>query len=176
MYHYVGIQWIEIAEVHMEARLIDVREYPEFAGGHIEGSELVPLGTLEKASEGWDRSAPLTLVCRSGQRAEEARQTLAGKGFTSLKVLDGGVQAWANSGKPLKVAGNKPWSMERQVRVTAGALVLTFFGLGLLASKKFFLGAGLVGVGLVYAGVSDSCMMASVLGRMPWNDPEKAKA
>jgi hypothetical protein len=27
---------------------------------------------------------------------------------------------------------------------------------------------------LVYAGVSDNCMMASVLGRMPWNDPKKA--
>ena len=160
----------------MEARLIDVREYSEFAEGHIEGSELVPLGTLDKASEGWDRFAPLTLVCRSGRRSENARQTLAGKGFTSLRVLDGGVQAWTSSGKPLTVAENKPRSMERQVRVTAGALVLTFFGLGLLTSKKFFVGAGLVGAGLVYAGVSDTCMMASVLGRMPWNDPEKANA
>jgi|SRR5665213_2449791 len=159
----------------MEARLIDVREYPEFAEGHIEGSVLVPLGTLDKASEGWDRSEPLTLVCRSGRRAEDARKILAGKGFTSLTVLDGGVQAWTNSGKQLTVAANKPWSMERQVRVTAGALVLTFFGLGLLTSKKFFLGAALVGAGLVYAGVSDNCMMASVLGRMPWNNPEKAK-
>ena len=160
----------------MEARLIDVREYPEFAEGHIEGSELVPLGTLDKASKGWDRSAPLILVCRSGRRAEDARQTLAGKGFTSLKVLDGGTQAWTNSGKPLTVMESKPWAMERQVRVTAGALVLTFFGLGLFMSKKFFLGAGLVGAGLVYAGISDTCMMASVLGRMPWNDPEKANA
>lgn len=160
----------------MKSRLIDVREYPEFAEGHIEGSELVPLGTLDKASEDWDRSAPLTLVCRSGRRAEDARQALAGKGFTAIHVLDGGVQAWTNSGKPLTAAENGPWSMERQVRVTAGALVLTFFGLGLLTSKKFFLGAGLVGAGLVYAGVSDTCMMASALGRMPWNNPEKANA
>ncbi len=160
----------------MKARLIDVREYPEFAEGYIEGSELVPLGRLDEASEDWDRSAPLTLVCRSGRRAEEARQTLRGKGFSSLKVLDGGVQAWTNSGKPLTMAPKKPWSMERQVRVTAGALVLTFFGLGLLTSKKFFVGAAVVGAGLVYAGVSDTCMMASVLGRMPWNDPEKASA
>ena len=160
----------------MEARLIDVREYPEFAEGHIEGSELVPLGMLDKASEGWDRSAPLTLVCRTGRRAEDARQTLASKGFTSLEVLDGGVQAWTNSGKPLTVGQNKPWSMERQVRVTAGTLVLTFFGLGLLTSKKFFVGAAVVGAGLVYAGVSDTCMMGSVLGRMPWNAPEKANA
>lgn len=160
----------------MEARLIDVREYPEFAEGHIEGSELVPLGTLERASEGWNRSEPLTLVCRSGRRAEQARQTLADKGFTSLRVLNGGVQAWTNGGKQLTVLVNKPWSMERQVRVTAGSLVLAFFGLGLLTSKKFFVGAGLVGAGLVYAGVSDNCMMASVLGRMPWNNPEKANA
>ncbi len=160
----------------MEARLIDVREYPEFAEGHIEGSELVPLGTLDMASEAWDRAEPLTLICRSGRRAEEARHTLAAKGFQSLNVLQGGVQAWTNGGKPLIAAPNKPWSMERQVRVTAGSLVLAFFGLGLLTSKKFFLGAGLVGAGLVYAGVSNSCMMASVLGRMPWNDPEKAAA
>ncbi len=160
----------------MKARLIDVREYPEFAEGYIEGSELVPLGRLDEASEDWDRSAPLTLVCRSGRRAEEARQTLRGKGFSSLKVLHGGVQAWTNSGKPLTMAPKKPWSMERQVRVTAGALVLTCFGLGLLTSKKFFVGAAVVGAGLVYAGVSDTCMMASVLGRMPWNDPEKPSA
>ena len=160
----------------MEARLIDVREYPEFAEGHIEGSELVPLGTLDKASEDWNRSEPLTLICRSGRRSEQARQTLAKKGFTSLKVLDGGVQNWTSGGKPLTVAVNKPWSMERQVRVTAGSLVLFFFGCGLLTSKKFFVGAALVGAGLVYAGVSDNCMMASVLGRMPWNDPRKSNA
>ena len=160
----------------MEARLIDVREYFEFAEGHIEGSELVPLGTLDKASEGWSRSAPLTLVCRSGQRAEAARRTLAGKGFTLVKVLDGGVQAWKNNGKPLTLAKNKPWSMERQVRVTAGALVLTFFGLGLVTSRKFFIGAAVVGAGLVYAGASNTCMMGSVLGRMPWNRPKRANA
>jgi rhodanese-related sulfurtransferase len=160
----------------MEARYIDVREYPEFAEGHIKGSELVPLGTLNKASESWDRSEPLTLICRSGQRAERARQTLAEKGFTTLTVLDGGVQAWTASGKPLTVAANKPWSMERQVRITAGLLVLAFCALGLLVSNKFFIGAAGIGAGLVFAGVSNTCMMASALGRMPWNDPERAKS
>lgn len=160
----------------MNTRLIDVREYPEFVGGHIEGSELVPLGTLNKASDAWDRSAPLTLVCRSGRRAEEGRQILQGKGFSAVHVLHGGIQAWVNDGKPVTVAQNRPWSMERQVRVTAGALVLTFFGVGLLTSKKMFAGAALVGAGLVYAGVSDNCMMASLLGRMPWNDPGRVNA
>ena len=161
----------------MSSRLIDVREYPEFAEGHIKGSELVPLGTLNKASESWDRSEPFLpwSVVLDAVRIE-AKKTLAAKGFKNLHVFEGGIQAWTNSGKPLSVIANKPWSMERQVRVTAGSLVLAFFGLGLLTSRKFFIGAGLVGAGLVYAGVSDTCMMASVLGRMPWNGPEKATA
>jgi rhodanese-related sulfurtransferase len=160
----------------MKTRLIDVREYPEFAEGHIEGAELIPLGMLDKACEDSDRSAPLTLICRSGRRAEQARWTLAAKGFQSLTVLAGGVEAWKSEAKPLIVAARKPWSMERQVRVVAGSLVLTFFALGLLTSKKFFIGAALVGAGLVYACVSDNCMMASLLARMPWNHPRKANA
>ena len=162
----------------MQERVIDVREYPEFAAGHIEGSELVPLGTLDRASEAWSRTEPITLVCRSGKRAEQARQMLDAKGFATLTVLEGGMQAWMASGRSLTAASaSQPWSMERQVRVTAGSLVLAFMGLGLLTSKKLFIGAGLVGAGLVYAGVSDNCMMASILSRMPWNQqPKKVTA
>ena len=137
----------------MDVRLIDVREYPEFAQGHRKGAQLVPLGTLDKVSEGWHRSQPLMLICRTGRRAEQAKQTLAAKGFQSLNVLEGGMDAWTSGGEPLTAAAEKPWSMERQVRVTAGSLILTFFGLGLLTSRKFFVGAALVGAGLVYAGV-----------------------
>lgn len=160
----------------MGARWIDVREYPEFAGGHIAGAQLVPLGTLDRASEGWDCSQPLTLICRSGRRAEQARQILAAKGFRSLSVLEGGVEAWRKDGKPLTVAAGRPWSMERQVRVAAGSLVLIFSAPCFLISQKFFFGAAITGAGLVYAGVTDNCMMASVLGRMPWNRPRKAVA
>ncbi len=48
----------------MQARLIDVREYPEFTDGHIEGSELIPLGTLDKASD----SSGCGLGLRRGKR------------------------------------------------------------------------------------------------------------
>lgn len=160
----------------MSETLIDVREYPEFVAGHIAGAKLVPLGSLAAASSAWEKTSPLTLICKSGRRAEQARQQLAGMGFSSLTVMPGGQDAWQAAGKPVTAPERGPWSMERQVRVTAGSLVLAFFGLGLLTSKKFFLGAGVVGAGLVYAGVSNTCMMASVLGRMPWNSPEKAAA
>jgi hypothetical protein len=64
----------------------------------------------------------------------------------------------------------------KSVRVTAASLVLAFCGLGLLTSEKLFIGAALIGVGLVFAGVSNTCMMASVLGRMPWNHPHRANS
>ncbi|GAA3771075.1 rhodanese-like domain-containing protein [Terriglobus aquaticus] len=157
-------------------RLIDVREYPEYAAEHIEGSELVPLGKLTVTCEAWDRSQPLKLVCRSGRRATQAKQLLGAKGFLSVEILDGGIEAWKHSGRSILTAQHKPWAMERQVRVVAGSLVLLFVLLGSLVWKYFFAAAGLVGVGLIFAGVSNTCMMASVLGRMPWNQPKKITA
>jgi rhodanese-related sulfurtransferase len=106
----------------MNSSIIDVREYSEYASGHIEGSRLVPLGDLSKATSTWDKAEPLTLVCKTGRRAEQARQQLAANGFTALSVLEGGVDAWRAAEKPLVSDERQPWSMERQVRITAGHL------------------------------------------------------
>jgi rhodanese-related sulfurtransferase len=151
--------------------IIDVREYPEFALGHIPGSRLVPLDTLAVASAQWDRAAPIALVCKGGARAEKARQQLVAQGFTALRVLPGGIDQWRAEGKPLAALQNKPWSLERQVRVVAGSLVLVTLALSLLASRYFLFATAFVGAGLVFAGVSDICMMASLLAMLPWNRP-----
>lgn len=153
----------------MQTRLIDVRQYPEFAAAHIPGSELVPLQTLAKACAPWDRNDAMTLVCKSGRRATQARDLLAQLGFHDLAVLEGGVDAWAAAGKPLASLAKKPWSMERQVRTVAGSMVLLTLALAFTVSHYFFLATAFVGAGLVFAGVSDICMMASLLGRLPWN-------
>lgn len=158
----------------MGTRVIDVREYPEYAAGHIKGSELMPLGTLDTASEKWNREQAFQVVCRTGRRAEQARQLLDAKGFQSVEVLEGGIEVWKQAGKPVAITEHQSWSMERQVRVGAGALVLSFVALGALGPRKFLFGAGVIGVGLVYAGVSNNCIMGRVLGRMPWNQPKQA--
>lgn len=153
----------------MEQKIIDVREYPEFAAGHIQGATPVPLATLTRVSQDWEKSHPLLLVCKSGRRAEQARQHLDSLGFTALNVLPGGMDAWDTAGNPVVQATRQPWAMERQVRVVAGALVVATVVLAVTASRYFLIGTALVGSGLVFAGVSNTCMMASVLGRMPWN-------
>jgi rhodanese-related sulfurtransferase len=153
----------------MSTRLIDVRQYPEFAAAHIAGSELAPLHTLSRTSAAWDHRDAITLVCKSGRRAAQAREQLAGLGFTNLAILEGGIDAWAAAGRPLVSLAKKPWSMERQVRVAAGSLVLITLALAFTASRYFFIGTAFVGASLVFAGVTDICMMASLLGRLPWN-------
>ena len=150
-------------------RIIDVREYPEFAAGHLSGATLVPLSNLTEKSKAWSRSHSLTMVCKSGKRAEQGRQLLVANGFTSVEILDGGMDAWQAAKQPVVVAERRPWSIERQVRTVAGSLTLVTLGLGYFASSYFFLGTGFVGAGLVFAGVSDTCMMGQMLARLPWN-------
>lgn len=82
-------------------RLIDVRQPGEFASGHIEGSELVPLGRLGRACESWDRRQALTIVCLSGHRADVAQRQLQARGFEDIYVLPGGIRKWRAAGKPL---------------------------------------------------------------------------
>jgi rhodanese-related sulfurtransferase len=153
----------------MPELLIDVREFPEYAAGHIAGSQLVPLATLGRVSESWDPATPITLICRTDRRANLARQQLASQNFSNLTVLTGGIEAWRAAGKPLETTARQPWSLERQVRVAAGSLVLITLLLAHFVSPWFFFATGFVGAGLVFAGVSDICMMATLLGKLPWN-------
>lgn len=152
-----------------EHQPVDVREYPEFAAGAIRGARHVPLAGLARAAATWDRRQPLLLVCKSGKRAARGAQELEKMGFSCLAVLDGGIDAWRAAGLPVDVAQRKPWSLERQVRTVAGALILLFSVLGVLVSPWFFAGAAFVGAGLFFAGLTDTCMMAMLLARLPWN-------
>ena len=149
--------------------IVDVREYPEFAGGAISGARLVPLGNVEKIVADWSRKQTMVLVCRSGKRATQAGELLERLGFQNVSVLEGGMEAWRKSGFPVATATKRPWALERQVRVIAGSLVLVSAILGLTVSPWFFGLTLFVGAGLVFAGVTDVCMMAKLLGKMPWN-------
>ena len=76
-------------------RIIDVREPAEFEGelGHLDGAELVPLSTLERAARHWKKETPLLVVCRGGGRSARACTQLERMGFTDVKNFDGGMLA-----------------------------------------------------------------------------------
>ena len=155
-----------------ETRLLDVRTPGEFEAEHIAGAYNVPLDTL--GEHGPEIRAgvaePVVLVCRSGQRARKAEESLKAAGMTNLHVLDGGMAAWAAAGRPVR-RGAPRMSLERQVRVAAGTLAATGGFLALFVNPLFAALPAFVGSGLVFAGVTDTCMMGMLLAKLPYNRP-----
>jgi rhodanese-related sulfurtransferase len=159
-------------------RLIDVRTPAEFRSIHAEGATLVPLdrfdpGAVGSADGGGD--FPTYLICASGARARKAAEKCVAAGLKNIAVVEGGTSAWEAAGLPV-VRGGGAISMERQVRIVAGSLVFIGVLLGWFVHRYFFGLSAFVGAGLVFAGVTDTCGMALVLARMPWNQagPEPA--
>jgi phage shock protein E len=79
------------------AVLIDVRTPEEFAAGHIPGARSMPIDTLENV-ESLPPGGRTILYCKSGKRSQRAFEILSGRGFTDLSVLEGGLEAWKESG------------------------------------------------------------------------------
>ena len=155
-----------------ETRVLDVRTPGEFEAEHIAGAYNVPLDTLGEhgAEIRAGVSAPVVLVCRSGQRARKAEDALRTAGMTTLYVLDGGMSAWGAAGQPVH-RGAPRMSLERQVRIAAGALAATGGLLALFVNPAFAALSALVGSGLVFAGATDTCAMGMLLARLPYNRP-----
>jgi rhodanese-related sulfurtransferase len=152
--------------------LIDVRTPVEFREVHCPFARNVPLSDFDpnkviNARSG-ARDKPLYVICRSGGRGKQACEKLLASGFTNVVNVEGGTMAWAESGLPVN-RGKKAISLERQVRIAAGLLVLLGAGLGYFVHPYFIGLAAFVGAGLVFAGVTDTCGMGMMLARMPWN-------
>jgi rhodanese-related sulfurtransferase len=80
--------------------ILDIREPHEWAAGHIDGSQHLPMDTLLRDPGQVPKDRPLALVCRSGNRSAFAAQRLAALGF-EVTDLEGGLVAWARTGLPL---------------------------------------------------------------------------
>ena len=149
--------------------LIDVRTPAEFRELHAESARSAPLDALDPSSVAATRAGgPLYVICRSGSRARRACEQLTGAGLLDVVHVEGGTLAWASEGLPI-VRGPKAISLERQVRIASGSLVLLGAALGALVHPGFIGIAAFVGAGLVFAGLSDTCGMGMLLARMPWN-------
>jgi rhodanese-related sulfurtransferase len=149
--------------------VVDVRTPTEFESVHLPGSYNVPLDQLaEHRAEFGVLGGPVVLVCRTGMRARQAATVLREASVPRLHVLDGGVSAWEQAGLTV-VRGRQVWSIERQVRAIAGALVLLGTLGSLLLWAPLIYVALAVGAGLFFAGLTDTCAMGLLLLRMPWN-------
>ncbi|WP_159790526.1 rhodanese-like domain-containing protein [Sodalinema gerasimenkoae] len=150
-----------------EILLIDVREPSEHAGEKIAGSQLMPLSRFNPQDIPSDR--PFVLHCQTGTRSAQAAQKLFAAGVEQVSHLDGGLNAWKQAGHPTIVNKNAPISIMRQVQIVAGSLILIGTLLGAFVTPEFLFLSGFVGAGLLFAGISNTCMMARLLAKLPYN-------
>ena len=158
-------QWLD----NDKALLIDVREPSEFASEHIEGAKLMSLSDFDHNRIPKDMDKQIVLQCQSGKRSAQAAQKMFDAGFTEVFHLQGGLPTWKAAGYPTKINQNAPISMFRQIQIVAGSLVLLGTLLGALISPWFLILSGFVGGGLVFAGVTNTCAMAMLLAKLPYN-------
>lgn len=152
--------------------LIDVRTPAEYRECHAKFSRNVPLDSLNPQtimeSRKGSQETPLYIICQSGNRAQKACEKFDAMGFSKVVNVEGGMQAWQEDGLPV-VRGEKALSLERQVRIAAGMLVLIGVLFGWMFHPAFIGISAVVGAGLVFSGITDSCAMGMLLAKMPWN-------
>ncbi len=154
--------------------MIDVRTGAEFEGEHIPGSHLIPLDQIEaRAEEVRAVPAPRLLLCQSGNRSSIAGKTLEKLHVAGLRVVEGGIGAYVEAGGET-IRGKAHLSLERQVRIASGMLVLLGVLSGFFIHKAFLILSGFVGAGLIFAGITDWCGMGILLSKMPWNRSDAA--
>lgn len=152
--------------------LLDVRTPVEFREVHVSFARNVPLDRLDPSallsSRNGASQPPLYVICRSGNRANQAGDKFVAAGFTNIVNVSGGTLAWEQAGLPVS-RGQKGISLERQVRIAIGWLVLTGSALTWFVHPYWIGLPAFLGAGLIFSGLADFCGLALILGRMPWN-------
>lgn len=102
-----NVPCVWVAEMRDRIRLVDVRQPEELSGpdGALEGVDAIPLDAVLGAAKGWDRDAPVVVMCRSGGRSDRAAVALEAEGFTQVASMTGGILRWASLGLPMLDGG-----------------------------------------------------------------------
>ena len=155
--------------------IVDVRTAAEVEAESLPDCIHIPLHDLtperlkaELTKRGKDTET-VYLLCQAGRRAVMAADQLNGQINSTLCIIEGGMNAIKQSNIQVQTTGKQVMSLERQVRIAAGFLVFSGVVLGTWINPGFYGLAGLVGAGLMFAGITDTCMMGMLIARMPWN-------
>lgn len=163
------------ADKPVDLCIVDVRTAAEVATEslanslHIPLHELTPERLANELHKRGKTSGEIHILCQSGKRAEMAVQQLQGQCANGLCIIEGGMNAIKAANIPVQTSGKSVMSLERQVRIAAGFLALLGVVLGFSFNSYFFYLSGFVGAGLMFAGITDTCMMGMLIARMPWN-------
>jgi rhodanese-related sulfurtransferase len=156
------------------AILVDIRNPDEHARERIPAANLHPLSTINTDSIG-DGVPAVIFHCRSGFRTTANAAVLASGAKCKSYALEGGLEAWRDTGLPTIKDTKRPIEIIRQVQILVGSFILMAILLGALVNPAFNYIAAAMGGGLVIAGITGWCGMAKVLTFLPMNrQPVKA--
>lgn len=151
--------------------LIDIRERADYLREHIPDARSLPLSDIA-AGKTIEVTDPQSVIfhCQAGMRTtQNASVLMNAAGAATALLMTGGINAWKSAGLPTVEDKKQPLPVMRQVQIAAGTLVLAGVVMGYAVDSGFFLLSGFVGAGLLFAGVSGFCGMATLLLKMPWN-------
>lgn len=154
-----------------EAVIVDVRESDEHARERIGGAHSIPLSKFDSARAASLAKSGQRIVfhCKSGMRGADACRMAASAGVDALNMT-GGIEAWKRAGLPVQLDTSVSGiSVMRQVQMTIGVGVLVGSVLTWFAHPGFIVVPAFFGGGLLFAGASGTCAMATLIGKMPWN-------
>lgn len=148
------------------AKLVDIRGQDEHAREHIPGASNIPLDQIDRLGT---QDCAVVFHCRSGMRTGGNAAKLAAAAGTTCYVIEGGIDGWRRAGLDVVVDKGQPLELQRQVQLTAGALILIGVLLGFMVAPGFFWLAAFIGAGLMLTGATGWCGMAVLLKWLPWN-------
>lgn len=149
--------------------LIDVRENAEHVSKHIPDSRLHPVGKISDADID-EKEHALLIYCQKGMRGKKACEKLTEQN-PSLKVYNiiGGIEGWESAGFDTQSTATNMLSLDRQVQLAIGILLLVFSTLSMSVSTAFVWAVAFMGVGLCIAGATGFCGLGRLIAIMPWN-------
>ena len=160
---------LEFVGKNSQAKLLDVRSALEFGEVHIKDSINVPIDMLSaKINDLGQSKQNYIVLCRTGNRSPMAADMLIQSGIHGIKVMQGGMVRWQKE-RLFVIKGEGGISLERQVRIIAGSLVLFGILLSWFVHWAFIFISVFISCGLIYAGFSDNCLMGMLLMRLPYN-------
>ena len=143
----VGVDEAQALLRETNTLVLDVRSPGEFETAHIDGAVNIPVDRLDP----------------------HLREIVSNAGGTMVLVCQsGGMNAWLQSGAPVRRGDVQRWGLERQVRLVAGSMVLLAVVASVMVPWLKWVGAG-VGGGLVFAAITNTCMMGNLLSKLPYN-------
>jgi rhodanese-related sulfurtransferase len=158
----------QVRQANSSIPLIDVRTPAEYGSLHAESASNHPMESFDLNTFPYAKDQEVHLICQSGGRSMKVCQKLESAGFEKVVNVEGGTSAWNGAGLPV-ITGKNAISLERQVRIAAGSLVVIGAAVGHFVHPGGFALSAFVGAGLVFAGVTDTCGMGMLIARMPWN-------